>query len=122
MNIYQTVKFCVGLCIVGLVLGCSSTENQSKGYQSQWDFDHKLQFRKTKIDDHNYHLEIIPNDKIKFNRLATFLIRYSYKICGNYGYQVEILSGVEGFIDKKASPNYIQGSLIANVECSAAKG
>tara|TARA_B110000881_G_scaffold107520_1_gene94330 strand:- start:1145 stop:1486 length:342 start_codon:yes stop_codon:yes gene_type:complete len=107
-----------------LLLGIIITQLMSCSYASEtpsgtleWDFDHKLQFRKTQIDERHFHLEIIRMPKTKFSQLSVFLLRKSQALCGEYGYQITMLSGVEGFLDKKALPNYIQGNLIAEVAC-----
>jgi hypothetical protein len=118
MTIYERINSLTVWCVICFLFSCSSVDNNNYASQLYWDFDHKLQFRKTQIDKNNYHLEIIPNDNVKFNGLATLLIRYSYKICGGYHYQIKVLAGVEDFTDIKSRPNYIQRTLIADVKCS----
>ena len=122
MNISHFPKSALLFGCIIFLSSCSTLDNMNEAANtgsSQWDFDHHVQFKKTKIDEHNYHLEVIRNDKVNFARLATFLMRKSYDICGSYGYKIEVLEGVEGFLDKKAMPNFIQGSLVANIECIA---
>ena len=85
--------------------------------QSEWDFDHKLQFKRTQFDEHNYQLEIIPNNKVSFERLSVFLLRRGYLICGRYGYKLELITGVESFDHFRASPNMIMPNLKAKLEC-----
>lgn len=84
---------------------------------SEWDFDHNLQFKKTKFDDRNYQLEVIPNSKVNFERLSVFLLRRSYLICQGYGYKLELIKGVESFDHFRASPNLIMPNLTAKLEC-----
>ena len=117
MSIYKRINSLTVWCVICFLLSCSSVDNNNHASQLLWDFDHKLQFRKMQIDKNNYHLEIIPNDNVKFNGLATLLIRYSYEICGGYNYKIKVLAGVERFTDKESKPNYIQGALIADIEC-----
>ncbi|MFT5759302.1 MAG: hypothetical protein ACI9LM_004059 [Alteromonadaceae bacterium] len=99
-----------------LLLSSCTTLNRADN-NSRWDFDHDLQFKETKLADNKYHLEIIPKNKTYFSQLATFLMRHSYQLCGQYGYNLEILDGVEGFNDRAGLPHLIQSSLSANVEC-----
>jgi hypothetical protein len=54
---------------------------------------------------------------VPFERLASFLIRKSYSLCGNYHYKLEMIKGIEEFNDKEAMPHYIFPSLTAKVEC-----
>ncbi len=85
--------------------------------KSAWDFDHKVQYKKTKFDENTYQLEVIPNDKVNFERLSVFLLRRSYLICGGYGYKLQLIKGVESFDHFRASPNMIMPNLTAKIEC-----
>lgn len=108
------------LCFCITLTACSildTKKNFSDGH-AQWDFDHNVQFRQTKLSSNNYRLEIISTKKVNFERLATFLLRQSYNLCHHYGYTLKILQGVEGFDDKFTAPSRILPSLIAKVNCS----
>jgi hypothetical protein len=106
------------LLFVGVVVVLSSCSTvKSKNGESQWDFDHNIQFKKTKLADNRYHLEIIRQKNTSFSLLSTFLLRESYDICGGYGFNIEVLSGIEDFDGRRAMPNAIFGSLIANLDC-----
>ena len=85
--------------------------------KSDWDFDHQVQFQQIKLSKNTYSIKVISNDKTHFNQLSTFLIRHSYKICGQYDFELTVLSGIEGIDDRKISPSYIQPSLSANLVC-----
>jgi hypothetical protein len=98
-----------------LLSSCASLNKADNN--SQWDFDHELQFKETQLADNRYHLEIIPKQDTYFSQLATFLMRRSYQICGQHGYTLEVLKGVEGFNDRVGLPHLIQSSLSANVKC-----
>ena len=89
--------------------------------KSEWDFDHQLQFKKTKFDDNNYQLEVIANNNVSFDRLSAFLLRRGYLICGQYGYKLELVKGVESFDYPRASPNLIMPNLTAKLECAINK-
>lgn len=107
--LYLTITSCANV-------GTKKIDNNSA---SQWDFDHNIQFIQSKLADKYYQLEIIPNAKVNFSRLATFMLRKSYSLCGGYHYKLEMMQGIEGFDDKRAMPNYIFPSLKAKVECKA---
>ncbi|GLX81632.1 hypothetical protein [Thalassotalea eurytherma] len=104
------------IMMLPILTACSQTQEVDNG-QSQWDFDHQVQFKQTKLSENAYRIEVIPNAKIKFDRLATFLIRHSLEVCNSYGFKLEVLTGIESFTDRKAHPNKIFGSLAANLEC-----
>ncbi len=104
------------LFFLGLLLsGCSNIE--PKNGASQWDFDHSVQFKQTKLSENKYHLQVSPKSDTHFNKLATFMMRRSYDICGTYGFTIEVLKGVEKFTDRQSFPNLIMPSLSANIEC-----
>jgi len=107
--------FC--FCITLSACSTTGTEKPFKNSSAQWDFDHSLQFRQVKITTKHYQLEVIPNNKVNFERLATFLLRKSYRLCGGYHYKIEMIQGIESFDDKRAMPNYIFPSLIAEIKC-----
>jgi len=107
--------------ILSLALtGCANLDSQKANNNgaAQWDFDHHVQFRQTQSANKHFQLEVIPNNKVSFERLATFLIRKSYSLCGSYHYKLEMIQGIESFDDKRAMPNYIFPSLIAKIDCS----
>jgi len=83
---------------------------------SEWDFDHQLQFNKTQFDDTHYQLEVISHN-VNFYQMSAFLLRRSYLICGEYGYQLTIIKGVESFDQKRMMPNLITSNLVAKLEC-----
>jgi len=88
-----------------------------KNGQSQWDFDHHVQFKQSRINDHKYHLVVNATNKTDFSVLATFLMRRSLQLCKSYGFKIEVLAGVETYDHKVESPNMLMASLAANVEC-----
>jgi len=104
---------------VAVTSSCATNENNQVLGQakSEWDFDHQVQFKKTKFDDNNYQLEVMPNTKVSFERLSAFLLRRGYLICGTYGYKLELITGVESFDYPRASPNLIMPNLTAKLEC-----
>ncbi|WP_083494318.1 hypothetical protein [Colwellia sp. MT41] len=112
-------KSIILMSVVFLLPGCATSASDVPlgQAQSQWDFDHQLQFKKTQFDDNHYRLEVMPNNKVSFERLSAFLLRRSYLICGTYGYKLELITGVESFDYSRASPNLIMPNLTAKLEC-----
>ena len=115
IHIITAMYFCITLCACSSFASKTPVSNGS----SQWDFDHNLQFRQTTLTTNHYQLEIIPNNAVNFERLATFLLRRSYHLCGGYHYKMEIIQGIESFDDKRTMPNYIFPSLMAKIKCKA---
>jgi hypothetical protein len=103
--------------LVIFLSSCSNTTTEERNGQLEWDFDHKVQFKTTKLENNKYHLEVIRYSKTAFRRMATLMVRESYEICGQYGFKIEVLEGIELVDDRKAMPNRIFGALKANIEC-----
>jgi hypothetical protein len=106
------------LCFFSLVACAGPSQVVLGEAQTEWDFDHQVQFKKTQFDNDHYQLEVIPNSNVSFERLSAFLLRRSYLICGAYGYKLELITGVESFDYPRASPNFIMPNLTAKLECA----
>ena len=109
MRVFYFALLCVSLS------ACSNIENENGS--SQWDFDHNIQFEQTKLSENKYHLQVNPKSDTHFDKLATFMMRKSYEICGNYGFTIEVLKGIERVNDRLSFPNLIMPSLAANIQC-----
>ena len=112
-------KLIIYAAFFSTIISCSSAEKaiHNNGRTTSWDFDHNIQFKQTELAYKQFKLEVIPNNRVEFEQLATFLLRHSYSLCGGYHYKIEMLQGIEGFDDKRTMPNYIFPSLIAKIEC-----
>ncbi len=99
-----------------LLGGCASNVTTPNG-ASQWDFDHQLQYKKTELADGSYHIKVIAKYDTEFSKLAMFIMRKSLRLCGSYGFKIEVLEGVERFDQKLSFPNMLMPSLAANIEC-----
>lgn len=108
------------LFLILILTGCAQQTDYSQG-QSQWDFDHNVQFSETRLSKNTFHIEIVPNKKIRFERLATFLMRRALDVCQSYGFKIEVLKGVEEYDDRRSFPNLIMPRLAANIECPSSQ-
>lgn len=113
----------IAIAVFSHLTGCTTSRSKTVAQFSgvQWDFDHQVQFRQTTLTKKHYQLEIIPNKRVGFDSLATFLLRKSFKLCKSYHYNIEMIQGIEGIDDKRAMPNHIQPNLMAIIECSIKK-
>ncbi|MGL1958673.1 MAG: hypothetical protein OCD00_15305 [Colwellia sp.] len=105
------------LIFLSIFLISACAKNIAVNKNLQWDFDHQLQYKQTQLSKHKYLLEIIPNNKVNFERLSAFLLRHSYNLCQSYGYTIKLIKGIESFDDTFTSINLIFPSLTAKVEC-----
>jgi len=106
-------KFCFVILLFSVTIGCTQI-NQTR---SDFDFDHQVQFKQQLSDEGIYHVKVISTSKTSFEQLASFIFRHAYKLCGSYGFTMEVINGVEGFDDKRISPSYIQPSLSIKLNC-----
>jgi hypothetical protein len=109
------MRFYFFIFMIFLLSACA--QGPIKNGQAQWDFDHHLQFKQTKLADNRFYLEVVANNKTHFSQLATFLMRRSLELCQSYGFKMEVLAGVETFNRKLESSNLLMPSLAANIEC-----
>lgn len=116
------VKVLLLLVIIAGGGACSTSSMQtvsgSKEQHVSWDFDHEVQYKQAVLSPTSYQLEVVPNNKVSFERLTSFLIRKSLRLCQHYGYQLKILDGVESYDHYRASPNLIMGNLTAKLDCA----
>jgi hypothetical protein len=113
------IKYVVAALSMFYLAACETTPDATMlgEAKSSWDFDHKLQYKKTQFDDTHYQLEVITNNKVGFERMSGFLLRRSYLICGGYSYSLTFIKGVESFDFKRQSPNLIRSNLVAKLDC-----
>jgi len=112
-------KTIIIVCCFLFLSACATTP--IKNGQAQWDFDHHVQFKQSRISDNQYYLVVNATTKADFSVLATFLMRRSLQLCKSYGFKIEVLAGVETYNHKLESPNMLMASLAANVECPVNK-
>ena len=82
------------------------------------DFDHQVQFSQTQINEHSYHLKVLRLNGASFETMSVFAFRKSFELCGHYGFNMEVIGGVELFNDRAAMPNKIFPALELNVHCA----
>lgn len=109
------MKLIAHLGLALMLVSCTSAP--IKNGQAQWDFDHHVQFKQSRINDNKYYLVVNANNKTNFSVLASFLMRRSLQLCKSYGFKIEVLAGVESYNHKVESPNMLMASLAVNVEC-----
>ena len=84
----------------------------------EWDFDHKVSFKKTTLKSGGYTIEIMPKNKTPFSAMATFMFRKSSEICNYEQYSLTDIKGLQSFNEVLGSPNKITPSFKAKVVCS----
>ncbi|REL28047.1 hypothetical protein DXX93_16750 [Thalassotalea euphylliae] len=109
----KILYFCV---MSAFALSMQAHAQDQKG-QFETDFDHRVQFKLVKQTDKQYHLEVARLGGVSFERMNLFTTRKAKRICGDMGYSIKYLEGVESFDDRNAKPNYIFPSLTVEISC-----
>ncbi|MCH2058546.1 MAG: hypothetical protein MK214_18440 [Thalassotalea sp.] len=81
------------------------------------DFEHSVQFSIENIDEKTHRLIVTRQGRASFEVMNVFATRKARQICGNLGFSIKYLEGVELFDDKRAKPNYIFPSLKVDIRC-----
>lgn len=105
-------------CLLGLVFFLSGCTSAIAFEKSQRDFDHQVQYSQKQINENTYQVSVHRLNKARFERMSVFMVRHAFKLCQHYGYQIEVLDGVELFNDRQRMPNKIFSSLVANIHCA----
>ncbi|TYK64650.1 hypothetical protein [Colwellia echini] len=100
-----------------LLIACVTNSTVNNQQHTEFDFDHEIQFSQTQLDEYSYRIEVVPNNKVNFGRLSAFLLRQSLLVCGGYGYQLTVLSGIKSVDHLRESPNLIMQKLTAKLKC-----
>ena len=111
--ILKVVYFCM---MSALTLSIQASAQHQEG-QFETDFDHRVQFKLVKQTDKQYYLEVARLGGVSFERMNLFTTRKAKQICGDMGYSIKYLDGVESFDDRNAKPNYIFPSLTVEINC-----
>ena len=104
LKTFKRLNHILCVLVIFAIIGCSSPLEQHNG-EAQWDFDHQLQFSLTKLAGNEYHLEVIPNDRSKFNKIAVFVMRRALVLCKQYGFNIEMLKDIEKVVLRRKSPS-----------------
>jgi len=109
--------FTIAMLTIPVFNSVAAKQNSPITTQSSWDFDHKLQFKQSQLNNKKFRLEVVPNNKIDFERMAGFLLRKSLKLCQGTHYNLQIVKGIESYNDQEYFPNRLSGSLVAEITC-----
>ena len=101
----------VGLSNTGSAL--ADTVEKEKSY----DFDNKVHYYQTKIDNSNYKIEIQSDDYKHFANQSMFLLRHADRLCRGNTFMLKVLEGVQEYERFPTKPRAYQPPLNVLLQC-----
>lgn len=105
--------------VASLVLlgGCISAQAAKGETEKLYDFDEKVHYYQTKIDDNNYHLEIQSDDYKHFRNQSVFLLRHADRLCRGNVFMLKVTEGVQEYERFPTKPRAYQPPLNVLLQC-----
>ena len=85
--------------------------------QALYDFDHKISYRLTQLNETHYRLSVKEGNYEAFATQAIFLLRKSKEICGSERFNLAFGSGIQSYEKFPREPRADPGPLIAILQC-----
>ncbi|WP_372761130.1 hypothetical protein [Pseudoalteromonas sp.] len=82
-----------------------------------YDFDNKVHYYQTKLDENNYKLEIQSDDYPHFANQSVFLLRHANRLCLNKTFMLKVLEGVQEYERFPTKPRAYQPALSVLLQC-----
>jgi hypothetical protein len=101
----------VGLSNTGTAM--ADTVEKEKSY----DFDNKVHYYQTKIDNSNYKIEIQSDDYKHFANQSMFLLRHADRLCRGNTFMLKVLEGVQEYERFPTKPRAYQPPLNVLLQC-----
>jgi len=100
-----------------LLTGCVSAQAAKGETEKLYDFDEKVHYYQTKIDDNNYHLEIQSDDYKHFKNQSVFLLRHADRLCRGNTFMLKVSEGVQEYERFPTKPRAYQPPLNVLLQC-----
>ncbi|KTF18574.1 hypothetical protein [Pseudoalteromonas sp. 10-33] len=109
-------RFIISSALVGLSsIGTAQADTIEK--EKSYDFDNKVHYYQTKIDDSNYKLEIQSDDYKHFANQSMFLLRHAERLCRGNTFMLKMLEGVQEYERFPTKPRAYQPPLTVLLQC-----
>jgi len=113
-------RFIISSALVGLSsIGTAQADTIEK--EKSYDFDNKVHYYQTKIDDSNYKLEIQSDDYKHFANQSMFLLRHADRLCRGDTFMLKVLEGVQEYERFPTKPRAYQPPLNVLLQCDTPK-
>ncbi|WP_442961397.1 hypothetical protein [Pseudoalteromonas sp.] len=105
------------ITILALLVGCNVALAEKGETEKLYDFDEKVHYYQTKIDDNNYHLEIQSDDYQHFKNQSVFLLRHADRLCRGNPFMLKVTDGVQEYDRFPTKPRKYQPPLTVLLQC-----
>jgi len=109
-----------GTLLVGslvLLSCCINAQAARSETEKLYDFDEKVHYYQTKIDNDNYHLEIQSDDYKHFKNQSVFLLRHADRLCRGNTFMLKVTKGVQEYERFPSKPRPYQPPLNVLLQC-----
>lgn len=103
--------------VVMLLAGCNTVYAEKGETEKLYDFDNKVHYHQTQIDDNNYHLEIQSDDYQHFKNQSVFLLRHAQRLCRGKDFMLKVTDGVQEYDRFPTKPRKYQPPLTVLLQC-----
>jgi len=109
-------RFIISCVLVGLSnTGTALADTVEK--EKSYDFDNKVHYYQTKIDNSNYKIEIQSDDYKHFANQSMFLLRHADRLCRGRTFMLKVLEGVQEYERFPTKPRAYQPPLTVLLQC-----
>ncbi|BDF95808.1 MULTISPECIES: hypothetical protein [Pseudoalteromonas] len=103
--------------ILTLLASCTVAQAEKGETEKLYDFDEKVHYYQTKIDNNNYHLEIQSDDYQHFKNQSVFLLRHANRLCRGNSFMLKVTDGVQEYDRFPTKPRKYQPPLTVFLQC-----
>ncbi|MCQ8879889.1 hypothetical protein NQT69_17975 [Pseudoalteromonas shioyasakiensis] len=103
--------------ILTLFASCTIAQAAQSETEKLYDFDEKVHYYQTQIDDNNYHLEIQSDDYKHFKNQSVFLLRHAQRLCRGKDFMLKVTDGVQEYDRFPTKPRKYQPPLTVLLQC-----
>ena len=115
-KIAQSLKLGSG---VMFLMSCTVTHAEVGKTEKRYDFDDKVHYHQTQIDDNNYRLEIQSDSYQHFQNQSVFLLRHAQRLCKGSTFMLRVTDGVQEYERLPSKPRPYQPPLTALLQCES---
>ncbi|MBB1310174.1 hypothetical protein H5162_12150 [Pseudoalteromonas sp. SR41-8] len=113
----KTANRLVIISALALLIGSNAVLAEKGETEKLYDFDEKVHYYQTKIDDNNYHLEIQSDDYQHFKNQSVFLLRHADHLCRGNPFMLKVTDGVQEYDRFPTKPRAYQPPLTVLLQC-----
>ncbi|MGS0537211.1 hypothetical protein [Pseudoalteromonas sp. SaAl2] len=110
-------KSLTSIFIFIILAGCNTAYAEKGETEKLYDFDEKVHYHQTQIDDNNYHLEIQSDDYKHFKNQSVFLLRHANRLCRGNTFMIKVTDGVQEYDRFPTKPRKYQPPLTVLLQC-----